>query len=193
MTDDRRTGYPSEATERIPARRSPDNRPAPIPVRRGQAKQSYDPADAHTEEMPVMSDEEFEAVQAAATRRAKEGPEEPEPVAAQPEPAEPEQTKPKRRRTFLGGLTGTLTAATVIIALIAIAAQVLSSTFGKPGPGLVDVIGQAALAVGAILAQRVVDRRRGAKRGWSSVLVLVFAAASFGVFWLAWLWLFWTL
>jgi hypothetical protein len=192
MTDDRRTGYPSEATERLPARRAPEKRPAPIPVRRGQAKptpQSYDPADAHTEEMPVMTDEEFEAIQAAATRRAKEGPEEPEPVAAQPES---EQPQPKRRRSLLGGLTGTLTAATVIIALIAIAAQVLSSTFGKPGPGLVDVIGQTVLAVLAILAQRGVDRRRGARRGWSSVLVLVFAAASFGVFWVAWLWLFWT-
>jgi hypothetical protein len=66
------------------------------------------------------------------------------------------------------------------------------STFGKPGPGLLDVIGQAALAVLAILAQRGVDRRRGARRGWSALLVLVFASASFGVFWLAWLWLFWS-
>ncbi|HEX4220990.1 MAG TPA: hypothetical protein VHZ97_01365 [Pseudonocardiaceae bacterium] len=191
MTDDRLARSPAEPTERIPARRSPSRRPAPIPVRRGQAKpvpQSYDPGDAHTEEMPVMSDEEFEAIQAAATRRVKG---EPEPVAAQPEP-EPTTPATPRRRTFLGGITGSLTAATVIIALIAIAAQVLSSTFGKPGPGIVDVVGQALLALFAIVAQRGVDRRRGARRGWSAVLVLVFAAASFGVFWLAWLWLFWS-
>jgi hypothetical protein len=80
----------------------------------------------------------------------------------------------------------------VIIALVAIAAQVLSGVLGKPGPGLLDVVGQAVLALLAYLAQRGVDRRRGARRGWSSVLVLLFAGASFGVFWFAWLWLFWS-
>ena len=186
MTDDRLTQYHANPTDRIPPRRSPGGRPAPIPVRRGQAKPArpqFDPGDAHTEELPVMSDEEFEAIQAAATRRIRE---EQEPVAAQPEPARP------RRRTFLGGSTGTLTAATVIIALVAIAAQVFSSTLGKPGPGLVDVVGQGLLGVFAILAQRGVDRRRGARRGWSAVFVLVFVVASFGVFWFAWLWLFWS-
>jgi hypothetical protein len=195
MTDDRLTHYQSDTTERIPAKRVPldARRPAPIPVRRGQAapaRKPTDPADAHTEELPVMSDEEFEAIQAAATRRAKG---EPEPVAAQPEPGSAAAERPAkpRRRTFVGGVTGTLSAATVIIALIAIAAQALSGTFGKPGPGLLDVIGQAVLAVFAILAQRGVDRRGGARRGWSAVLVLIFAATSFGVFWIAWLWLFW--
>jgi hypothetical protein len=187
MTDDRLTGYQTEPTDRIPTRRGPGgNRPAPIPVRRGQLKpvhQQFDPADAHTEELPVMSDEEFESIQAAATRRITG---EPEPVVTQEGSAKP------RRRTFLGGITGTLTAATVIIALVAIAAQVLSGVLGKPGPGLLDVVGQAVLALLALLAQRGVDRRRGARRGWSSVLVLLFAGASFGVFWFAWLWLFWS-
>jgi hypothetical protein len=184
MTDDRLTHYQGNPTDRIPQRRAPGGRPAPIPVRRGQlkpARPQFDPGDAHTEELPVMTDEEFEAIQEAATRRIRE---EPEPVAAQEEPS-------KRRRSFLGGITGTLTAATVIIALVAIAAQVLSNTLGKPGPGLLDVIGQSALALFAILAQRGVDRRRGARRGWSAVFVLAFAVASFGVFWFAWLWLFW--
>jgi hypothetical protein len=191
MTDDRVTHHTADATERIPARRSPGHRPAAIPVRRGQAKRAreqYGTADAHTEELPVMSDEEFEAVQAQAARRAKAEPE-PEPVASQAEAA-PGPGKP-RRRSLLGGITGTLTAATVIIALISIAAQILSSTFGKPGPGLADVIGQAVLGLAALLAQRGVDRRTGPRRGWSALLVLVFAATSFGVFWLAWLWLFW--
>ncbi|HJP78631.1 MAG TPA: hypothetical protein VJ914_30430 [Pseudonocardiaceae bacterium] len=193
MTDDRQTQSQSGATDRIPARRSPTPRPPAIPVRRGQLKPpprpKFDPADAHTEELPVMSDEEFEAVQAAAVRRARGEPD-PETVAPQPEP-EPVAPEKPRRRTFLGGITGSLTAATVIIALIAIAAQVLSSTIGKPGPGLLDLIGQVVLALFAILAQRGVDRRRGARRGWSAVFVLIFACASFGVFWLAWLWLFW--
>ncbi len=193
MTDDRLTH--SEATERIPAKRSPTNsRPAPIPVRRGQInppRKAFDTADAHTEELPVMSDEEFEAIQAAAVRRARGEPE-PEEVAAQPEPApEPVKQAKPGRRTFVGGLTGVLTSATVIVALLAIAAQAFSGAFAKPGPGLVDVIGQSVLALFAILAQRGVDRRRGARRGWSAVLVLVFAAVSFGVFWVAWLWLFW--
>jgi hypothetical protein len=204
MTDDRLTEHQSGATDRIPARRSPTPRPPAVPVRRGQTKPPprprFDPADAHTEELPVMSDEEFEEVQAAAIRRARGEPD-PEPVAAQPETqsetqqeTEPEPAKPgkPRRRTFLGGVTGSLTAATVIIALIAIAAQVLSSTIGKPGPGLVDLIGQVVLALFAILAQRGVDRRGGARRGWSAVFVLLFAGASFGAFWLAWLWLFWS-
>ena len=99
MTDDRLTEYQSEATERIPTRRSPTSRPAPIPVRRGQLNTPGDPGDAHTEELPVMSDEEFEAIQAAAARRAKG---EPEPVAAQPEPEPAAPAKP-RRRTLLGG------------------------------------------------------------------------------------------
>lgn len=195
MTDDRITGYSSGATDRIPARRSPSPRPPAIPVRRGQIKPpprpQFDPADAHTEELPLMSDEEFEAVQAAAVRRARGEPD-PEPVAAQPE-TEPEpakRTKP-RRRTFIGGVTGSLTAATVIIALIAIAAQVLSTAIGKPGPGILDLVGQVVLAVFAVFAQRGVDRRRGARRGWPAVFVLLFAGTSFGVFWLAWLWLFW--
>lgn len=197
MTDDRLTQ--SEATERIPARRLPERpppaqaRPPAIPVRRGQnpARKADDPADALTEELPVMSDEEFEAIQAAAVRRARGEPEpaEAQDLAGQPESA-PGQQKP-RRRSLLGGLTGVLTAATVIVALLAIAAQVFSSVFGKPGPGLVDVLGQAALGLAAILAQRGVDRRRGARRGASALLVLVFAATSFGVFWIAWLWLFW--
>lgn len=191
MTDDRLTRSHTEPTQRLPTRRAPGgNRPAPIPVRRGQLKPvrpRFDPADAHTEELPVMSDEEFEAIQAAATRRAKAGPE-PEPVAAQEEPA---PAKP-RRRSVLGGVTGTLTAATVIIALVAIAAQVFSSALGKPGPGLVDIGGQVLLAVLAFLAQRGVDRRRGAWRGVGAVLVVLSAAASFGVFWFAWLWLFWS-
>ncbi|HEY4452856.1 MAG TPA: hypothetical protein VGN81_00980 [Pseudonocardiaceae bacterium] len=189
MTDDRLTRYQSEPTDRIPTRRAPGgDRPAPIPVRRGQLKpvrQQFDPGDAHTEELPVMSDEEFEAIQEAATRRIRE---QPEPVATQEEsvPGKP------RRRTFLGGITGTLTAATVIIALVAVAAQVFSSALGKPGPGLLDVAGQAVLALLAVLAQRGVDRRRGARRGWFALLVLLFAGASFGVFWFAWLWLFWS-
>ena len=195
MTDVRLTQYQSDATDRIPPRRAPGGRPAPIPVRRGQVKpapQQFDPADAHTEELPVMSDEEFEAIQAAATRRVTGEPE-PQPVAAQEQPASAQSapTTP-RRRTLIGGGTGTLTAATVIIALVTIAAQVLSSTIGKPGPGLLDVISQAVLALFAILAQRGVDRRRGARRGWSALLVLVFALASFGVFWFGWLWLFWS-
>ena len=214
MTDDRLTQ--SEATERIPARRSPaqgsqvqrppvqspsvqgppvPDRPSAIPVRRGQANPARgagDPADARTEELPVMSDEEFEAIQAAAVRRARGEPEpdEAEDLAGQAESERAEQQKPGR--SLLGGLTGVLTAATVIVALLAIAAQVFSSAFAKPGPGLVDVLGQAALGLAAILAQRGVDRRRGARRGWSAVLVLVFAGTSFGVFWLAWLWLFWS-
>jgi hypothetical protein len=192
MTDDRLTGYPTEPTDRIPARRaSGGNRPAPIPVRRGRLKpvhQQFDPDDAHTEELPVMSDEEFEAIQAAAIRRVRGEPE-PEPVAARED--EPPPAKP-RRRTVLGGLTGTLTAATVIIALVAIAAQVFSGLLGKPGPGLLDVTGQVVLGLFAFLAQRGVDRRRGARRGWSALLVLLFAGVSFGVFWFAWLWLFWS-
>jgi hypothetical protein len=193
VTDDRLSQ--SDATERIPARRSRTNsRPPAIPVRRGQAgpvRRTDDPADALTEELPVMSDEEFEAIQAAAVRRARGEPEpdEAQEPTGQPEAA-PERAKP-RRRSLLGGLTGALTAATVIVALLAIAAQVFSSLLAKPGPGLVDVIGQAALGLAAILAQRGVDRRRGARRGASAVLVLLFAAASFGVFWVAWLWLFW--
>lgn len=194
MTDDRLTQ--SDATERIPAKRSPVNsRPPAIPVRRGQInppRKTVDPADAHTEELPVMSDEEFEAIQAAAVRRARGEPE-PEEVAAQSEPLpEPVQQARPRRHTFLGGLTGVLTAATVIAALLAIAAQVFSSAFAKPGPGVLDVIGQGVLALLAILAQRGVDRRRGARRGWAAVFVLVLAAVSFGVFWVAWLWLFWS-
>lgn len=198
MTDDRLTRPQSEATDRIPAKRSPaagspaTARPPAIPVRRGQAappRKASDPADALTEELPVMSDEEFEAIQAEAVRRARGEPD-PEDVAAQPEPELLERPRP-RRRTLVGGLTGVLTAATVIVALVAIGAQALSSVLGKPGPGLLDVIGQAVLAVLAVLAQRGVDRRRGARRGWSAVLVLVFAGASFGVFWVTWLWLFW--
>ena len=194
MTDDRLTSYHAESTDRIPTRRAPGSkRPAPIPVRRGQVKpvrEQFDPADAHTEELPVMSDEEFEAIQAAAIRRAKGLPEpEPETVVIQEE--SPTSAKP-RRRTFLGGITGTLTAAAVIVALVVIAAQVFSSVLGKPGPGLLDVGGQVVLALCAFLAQRGVDRRRGARRGVSAVFVLIFAGASFGVFWLAWLWLFWS-
>jgi len=220
MTDDRVTRWPSPASPgnqrganpdrgRLPADRPPTGstpaRPAAIPVRRATVNPARppqaSPLDAHTEELPVMTDEEFEAAQAAA-RRGPQGtsgtgdPEDgSEPGVALPAPddrraAAPDGRAPKRR-SFLVGFAGALTAATVLIALITIGAQIFSSTHGKPGPGALDIAGQALLAVAAVLLQRKVDRRTGARRGWAVVGVFGVTAVCFGVFWWAWLWLFW--
>ncbi|HEX3780437.1 MAG TPA: hypothetical protein VHX38_12270 [Pseudonocardiaceae bacterium] len=213
MTDDRVTRWSSPASPgnqagatdpdqgRLPGNRPPVGsgpaRPAAIPVRRAAVNPARspepDPMDAHTTELPVMTDEEFEAAQAAA-QRAKE--ERAAAALAAEQAAEDaaaaEAVRAPRRRSLLAGCTGALTAATVLIALIAILAQVLSSNHGEPGPGLVDVAGQTVIAVLVVLLQRVVDHRTGARRGWAAFGVLVATLASFGVFWWAWLWLFWS-
>ncbi|MBE9375712.1 hypothetical protein IQ251_14760 [Saccharopolyspora sp. HNM0983] len=56
------------------------------------------------------------------------------------------------------GLSGTLAAGAVVLALGLIGFQIWGSGRGIPGPGLPDVIAQSAVAVLAVGLQRFADR-----------------------------------
>lgn len=58
-------------------------------------------------------------------------------------------------------LSGTLAAGTVLLALLVIGAAFIGSRRGFPGPGAESVIWHIAVAVIAVGAQMVADRRRG--------------------------------
>ncbi len=84
-----------------------------------------------------------------------------------------------RTMRLLRGLSGAVTAAIVILAIVAIFGQIWFS----PGPGLVAILGQVIAAVIAVLLQRIADRRPNS-------LVIVAAIANIAIL-LNTLWLWW--
>lgn len=96
-----------------------------------------------------------------------------------------------RRGSLLGGITGLLTAALVLLALVMVAAEVFSSLRSWPGPGVLDVSTHVVGAVLAVLLQRQVDHRVGRARRLAAIGVLLVAALIGVLLWWGWLWLFW--
>ncbi|PXY19884.1 hypothetical protein BAY59_33030 [Prauserella coralliicola] len=93
--------------------------------------------------------------------------------------------QPPSRRTgrWWRGLTGSLAAGLVVLALFVLGVQVVSWLGDAEGPGLVSVLGHLAGAALAVIAQLVVDRRRGRLAGVAALCVLAIAG---GVLWLYW-------
>jgi predicted lipid-binding transport protein (Tim44 family) len=94
-----------------------------------------------------------------------------------------EEKKPARGSRWRG-LTGSLAAGLVVLALVVLGAGVLGLVTGAPGPGLFLLLGHVVAAILALLAQRVADRKRGFAAGAGIVAVLVITAVSLWLLWL---------
>ncbi|MFE0028654.1 hypothetical protein [Amycolatopsis sp. NPDC059021] len=82
------------------------------------------------------------------------------------------------------GLTGSLAAGLVVLALGVLAVAGVCLFTGAPGPAVPMLIGHPVAAVLALLGQRVADRRNGLVAGLAGLGVLAFAVATLILFWL---------
>ncbi|WP_425452868.1 hypothetical protein [Prauserella flavalba] len=98
-------------------------------------------------------------------------------------PGTGEQQPPHRTGRWWRGLTGSLAAGLLVLALFVLVVQIVSSLNDSEGPGVVAVLGHLAGAALAVVAQLVVDRRRGRVAGVAGLCVLAIAG---GVLWLFW-------
>ncbi|MGH3775458.1 MAG: hypothetical protein ACRDRR_06930 [Pseudonocardiaceae bacterium] len=81
------------------------------------------------------------------------------------------------------GLSGVLAGGLVALALTICTAQWLADMSGRPGPGMVTVVGHVVAALAAVVLQVVADRLRGPPAALASGSVLVITA---GVLWFGW-------
>jgi hypothetical protein len=83
------------------------------------------------------------------------------------------------------GFTGSLAAGLVVLAVVVLGAGVLGLVTGAPGPGLFMLIGHPVVAILALIAQRVADRKRGLVAGAGMVAVVVLTGLALWLLWLA--------
>ncbi|MEU3275279.1 hypothetical protein ABZ639_30880 [Saccharomonospora sp. NPDC006951] len=83
------------------------------------------------------------------------------------------------------GITGSLAAGLVILALAVLGAVVLGWATGAVGPGGWPLLGHAAGAAGGVAAQRFADRHSGPKAAAAGIAVVAIAAAVLWFFWWA--------
>lgn len=83
------------------------------------------------------------------------------------------------------GVSGTLAAGLVLLALGVIAVQVYAGNQGLPGPGTEVVAGHVVAAVLAVVGQLFADRRTGVVSALTSLAVLGVAAATLWLYWWA--------
>jgi hypothetical protein len=88
-----------------------------------------------------------------------------------------------RRGRFWRGLTGSLAAGMVALALCVVVIAVICQFTGAHGPGLPMLIGHPVAALLAMLAQRVADMRNGRVAGFAGVGVVVSVTAALSLFW----------
>ncbi|WP_091626407.1 hypothetical protein [Amycolatopsis saalfeldensis] len=91
----------------------------------------------------------------------------------------------KERGRWWRGLTGSVAAGLVVLAVGVLGVAVVCSLTGAPGPGLFLLIGHPVAAVAALLAQRSADRRSGVGAGVAGGGVLVIAFVALTLFWWA--------
>lgn len=106
-----------------------------------------------------------------------------EELATTPLPGGEPAVREDRRGRFWRGLTGSLAAGMVVLALCVVVIAVICRFTGAPGPGLPMLIGHPVAAVLALLAQRVADRRNGRVAGFAGVGVVVSVTAALSLFW----------
>ncbi|MFD9895497.1 hypothetical protein ACFWY9_39655 [Amycolatopsis sp. NPDC059027] len=82
------------------------------------------------------------------------------------------------------GLTGSLAAGLVVLALGVLAVAGVCLFTGAPGPAVPMLAGHPVAALLAVLGQRVADRRNGLVAGLAGVGVLAVVAATLILFWL---------
>lgn len=81
------------------------------------------------------------------------------------------------------GLSGTLAAGMVVLAIGVLGAQILTLGTGAPGPGALAVSAHLVAAALALAAQWLVDHRRGRVAGLSALGVVAVAGGTLWLFW----------
>ncbi|MFC3451916.1 hypothetical protein [Amycolatopsis speibonae] len=94
-----------------------------------------------------------------------------------------DQAETPERGRFWRGLTGSLAAGMVVLAVLVLAIAGICLFSGAPGPGPLMLIGHPVAAVVASLAQRVVDSRNGRPAGFAGLAVVVSVTAALSLFW----------
>ncbi|WP_199433920.1 hypothetical protein [Qaidamihabitans albus] len=100
-----------------------------------------------------------------------------------PQPARAAEPRRVRRGRWWRGLTGSLAAGLVLLALAVAGAQVAGWGSAGTGPGAGWVTGHLAAAVLALVAQRFADRGRGLPAATAGATVLVLTGAVLWLFW----------
>ncbi|MBE1498549.1 hypothetical protein H4696_005649 [Amycolatopsis lexingtonensis] len=103
----------------------------------------------------------------------------------EPERIEPETEAPaKESGRWWRGFTGSLAAGLTVLALGVLVVAGVCLYTGAPGPGVTLLIGHPVVAVLALLAQRVADRRNGPAAVGAGIAVVLFAVSALTLFWL---------
>lgn len=89
----------------------------------------------------------------------------------------------KRPRRWWRGLTGSLAAGMVVLAVVVLGAGVLAYFGPTEGPGLPSLVAHPVAAVAALGAQRVIDRKSGAAAGAAAAALLAVVAGTLVFFW----------
>ncbi|MBP2476523.1 hypothetical protein JOF53_005395 [Crossiella equi] len=95
------------------------------------------------------------------------------------------EERPRRVRTgaLLRGVTGSVAAALVLLALVVVGAQVFAASSSWAGPGAVAVTGHVVAAGLAVLLQRFADHRTGGAAWAAGLSVLAVAVATLWLWW----------
>ncbi|WP_410663128.1 hypothetical protein [Amycolatopsis sp. lyj-84] len=106
-----------------------------------------------------------------------------EELATTPAPLGTDEPATPGRGRFWRGLTGSLAAGMVVLAVLVLAIAGICLFTGAPGPGPLMLIGHPVAAVVALLAQRVADGRTGRVAGFAGLGVVVSVTAALSLFW----------
>jgi len=109
-----------------------------------------------------------------------------QPLPAPPpdEPAAGRGISPPRKRVWRG-VTGTLAAGLVVLAVIVLAVQVFALANDAPGADFLFIGAHLVAAAAALVAQRVADRSQGAVAGVAGAVVVLLTGALLWFFWFA--------
>ncbi|SFB51471.1 hypothetical protein SAMN05216266_115100 [Amycolatopsis marina] len=90
-----------------------------------------------------------------------------------------------RRGRWWRGLTGSLVAGLVVLAVIVLGAQIAGLVSASEGPGPFMVVGHVVGAALAVVAQRIADRAHGGPAALAAAAVLLLAFTTLWLFWWA--------
>ena len=95
------------------------------------------------------------------------------------------EAEPKKERgRWWRGLTGSLAAGLVVLAVGVYGVAAVCLFTGAPGPGAALLVGHPIVAGLALVAQRVADRRTGPQAAGAGMVVVLFAISALTLFWL---------
>jgi predicted lipid-binding transport protein (Tim44 family) len=98
--------------------------------------------------------------------------------------AAPAETRSRASRWWRG-LTGSLAAGLVVLAVVVLGAGLICLFVTVPGPGTTFLIAHPVAAIIGVAAQRVADRKEGRLAGLAGVVVLADVAVALWLLWWA--------